>query len=161
MCHEMSTATERRFRRVSRSEHQQPPAPRSSTRSEGFGSSASIAAAKSCSRRALSTSVSAPFGENGFTRSHSDEPVRPRYSFSACFVFTVAHPRLVFESLSNLRRTIWYPPGVQLETRDLEPFVRRSQAPRFPAAVDRAAPLVDRLVHAERGHPVACLVAGS
>ena len=37
--------------------------------------------------RALSASVSRPGGENGFERSQAEEPVRARYSFSACLVF--------------------------------------------------------------------------
>src|SRR5688572_13784474 len=87
MSHEMSTAIAGRFNRPSRSEHQQAPAPRSRIRSPGAGSSTSIAAAKSWSIRALSARVSKPGGENGFDCSQAEEPVRARYSFSACLLF--------------------------------------------------------------------------
>ena len=83
---EISTAIEDRFKRPNRSEHQHAPAPRSRIKSSGEGRSVSIAAAKSCSRCALSSSVSEPAGENGFVRSQTVEPVRLRYSFSACLV---------------------------------------------------------------------------
>ena len=43
------------------------------------------ATAKSCRRLRLSSSVSSPGGENGFSRSQALPPVRPKYFFSACF----------------------------------------------------------------------------